>query len=84
MIYDFNEEQKENILKIYPSVEGYILNDIRRKRQKECFDIINRGQPWYENNVNTEERKTQLDIWYQEWLNATETKVIPTRPGWIK
>jgi hypothetical protein len=82
-MYDFNDEQKENILRVYSSVEEYILIDIRRRRNYECFEIINRGQLWYELNVNTEEKKQEFKIWYEEWLQATETKKIPEKPKWL-
>lgn len=53
-----------------------------RKRRKECFDIINRGNAWY--RTLTETQLLELDIWYQEWLSATDTLVIPIRPDWLK
>ena len=80
-MYEFNEEQKENILRIYPSVEEYILIDIRRKREKECFEIVNRGEIWYKKLKK--EQKEELEVWYDKWLNATETKTIPKKPDWL-
>jgi len=82
-MYDFNEEQKENILRVYESVDEYIKIDIKRRREHECFNIINRGQLWYELNVNTEKRKEEFENWYKEWLDATKTKVIPEKPNWL-
>ena len=47
----------------------------------ECFSVINRGQLWYERL--TEEQKTELNAWYQAWLNATEAGAMPEKPGWL-
>ena len=55
---------------------------IRDRRAKECFPVINRGKPWYD--TLTDEQKTELTEWYNAWLNATETLVIPKAPEWLK
>ena len=56
-----------------------IVNDyaeiIRRRREKECFPIINRGLLWYDRL--TQEQLNELDQWYQDWLDAPKTRVIP-------
>lgn len=54
---------------------------IRKRREKECFTIINRGTLWY--NCLTIEQKSELNGWYHNWLNATETGVIPPKPEWL-
>lgn len=54
---------------------------IRSRRETECFAVINRGQLWYE--LLTPEQKTELQIWYQAWLDAPSTGVIPERPAWL-
>jgi hypothetical protein len=54
---------------------------LRQLRDKECFVYINRGELWY--NRLTSEQKIELDMWYQEWLNVTETFIIPTKPLWL-
>ena len=53
----------------------------REQRQRECFSIINRGKLWYDRLSN--EQISELKMWYQAWLDVTETKVIPTRPKWL-
>ena len=58
------------------------INHIRDRRAKECFPVINRGKLWYE--TLTEEQIAELDKWYNEWLNATETLIIPKKPEWLK
>lgn len=55
---------------------------LRELRHEECFSIINRGKPWYD--TLTAAQKTELDTWYHEWLNVTETLTIPKRPTWLK
>lgn len=57
-------------------------NNIRRRREKECFSIINRGKLWYD--TLTAEQTKELNIWYQEWLDAPQTGIIPDMPKWIK
>lgn len=72
-----------------PTVEE-ILEDIRNRRDSECFSYINRGELWY--NRLTEEQKQELQTWYQAWLDVTkETNknedgkyIIPTKPTWLK
>lgn len=58
-----------------------IKNQIRERRERECFAIVNRGELWYE--TLTEEQKAELDAWYQAWLDAPETLVIPEKPEWV-
>lgn len=74
----YNFETKEYFL------EELMSEDIlKARRQKECFNIIdNRSQLWY--NHLSDEHKIELDEWYQKWLDVTETKVIPTKPEWLK
>lgn len=55
--------------------------EIRRRREKECFPIINRGKLWYAHL--TIEQYNQLNDWYHKWLDAPETKIIPPFPSWI-
>lgn len=58
------------------------LSNIRLQRETECFSIINRGALWY--GKLEEEQKTELSAWYQAWLDAPQTGIIPTKPSWIK
>lgn len=57
------------------------IENLRIRRQEECFSIINRGMPWY--NKLTDEQKSELNKWYSDWLDVTETKVIPNTPTWL-
>lgn len=66
-IYDISDEDK--------------LNNLREQRETECFPIINRGTLWY--NKLTIEQQQELEIWYQAWLDVTETKSVPVKPSWL-
>lgn len=57
------------------------VQEIRERREKECFPIINRGQLWYDRL--TEKQKTELSKWYQAWLDAANTGVVPEKPAWL-
>lgn len=51
---------------------------IRERRGAECFQIINRGRPWYD--LWTAPQYTSIKTWYQGWLDAPASGVIPVRP----
>ena len=70
------------IVEIPKPTEEEILNNMRFKREYECFPIINRGECWYAKL--TDEQKSELSQWYDAWLDVTETKVVPTKPTWLK
>ena len=61
--------------------EEEYINNLRAKRETECFPIVNRGQLWYD--TLTEEQKVELKEWYIAWLDVTDTLVIPNKPNWI-
>lgn len=54
---------------------------LKKRREEECFSVINRGKMWYDQL--TEEQYLELRQWYFDWLNVTETRIIPTRPAWL-
>ena len=56
-------------------------SDIRRRREIECFPIINRSWMWHARLTN--EQQLELARWYQMWLDAPETGNIPVTPAWI-
>ena len=58
-----------------------MLVDLRAQREKNCFTYVNRGELWY--GRLTDEQKAELGVWYQAWLDVTETKVIPEAPEWL-
>lgn len=55
---------------------------IRYLRERECFSVINRGSLWYD--TLTDEQKEELKVWYHDWLDVTETKIVPDKPIWLK
>lgn len=56
---------------------------IRLRRDVECFNLIdNRSQLWFSHL--SEERKQEINAWYEAWLSATETKIIPEKPEWLE
>ena len=61
--------------------QNEILFELRKRREVECFSVINRGKLWY--NCLNDEQLAQLNDWYFAWLNVTETKTIPKRPNWL-
>lgn len=73
-IYVFVPYTKEELVEIE-------RERIRTRRVTECFAIVNRGKLWYDKL--SVERETELADWYEAWLNAPETLVVPDRPEWI-
>ena len=55
--------------------------EYRRRRELECFPIINRGQLWYD--TPSEGQLSELKNWYQAWLDGTNTQTIPEKPEWL-
>lgn len=54
---------------------------IRKRREKECFPIVNRSVMWHARLTN--EQQLELALWYQHWLDAPRTGIIPVTPAWI-
>lgn len=61
------EEQKDNL---------------RKRRETECFSVINRGQLWYEGISLAQ--LLELRQWYKAWLDVTTTLVAPEKPKWLE
>lgn len=74
LVYDQTHEE-------YVAQEVY-KNNMREMRRLVCFPVINRGTPWY--NRLTQEQREEIDTWYQSWLDAPETMVVPDNPTWLK
>ena len=53
----------------------------RKRREVECFPVINRGRLWYD--TLTEDQLSELKTWYQAWLDGTNTQTIPEKPEWL-
>lgn len=57
------------------------LTNLRCQREKVCFQYINRGEMWY--SRLSAEQKDELNVWYQAWLDVTNTRVVPKAPEWL-
>lgn len=81
-LYSESEMKSEDYLSkklIYEKETSLIF--IRTRRESECFSIINRGTLWHD-KLSTQQ-KSELSKWYEAWLDAPATGVIPERPTWI-
>ena len=58
------------------------IEELRNKREIECFSVVNRGKLWYDKLKA--EQVQELDNWYMAWLDVTETLVEPQKPDWLK
>jgi hypothetical protein len=58
-----------------------LQEDIRRKRRERCFPIVNRGTLWYRRLTNLQ--LGELNEWYQKWLDATKTLIVPDDLPWV-
>lgn len=79
---DFDDNLKFNVEKYKARKERFNLYELRLRRERECFSIINRGILWYD--TLTEKQQLELKKWYQLWLDITQTKQIPEKPSWLK
>ena len=59
---------------------------IRSRRYPECFLVLARYSPLYYKALEESEpdKYAELNAWYQAWLDAPATLVIPTKPEWLK
>ena len=67
--------------KQFADIENVEMDELREMRKQICFPVINRGALWY--SRLTESQRTELDVWYQDWLDVTETREVPVTPDWI-
>lgn len=58
------------------------ITELRERREKECYTIINRGQLWYE--TLSVSQLLELRTWYKAWLKVSETGTIPEKPSWLE
>ena len=73
LIHDANEYAKHQTEELKA--------DYRKRRETECFSVINRGQLWYE-SVSVEQL-LELRSWYKSWLDVTDTMAVPDKPVWL-
>ena len=74
--------KKDTVNKSSSNKTQGMIDALRVKREEICFAIVNRGQVWYESL--TAVQRAELLLWYNAWLNVTETLTIPDTPCWIK
>lgn len=55
---------------------------IRQRRQIECFNAIDEKSALWWNHLS-DEKKKEIDLWYESWLEAPKTKTIPEKPKWL-
>ena len=58
-----------------------LCDELRKRREAECFSYVNRGQPWYDRL--SDEQKSELEVWYGAWLKVTDTLTVPEKPSWL-
>ena len=80
--YDIDEEQDYVTVKLRPHWQEEQIDRLREERQRVCFPIINRGSLWYKRL--TPEQTEELEVWYQAWLDVTDTKVKPEMPLFLQ
>lgn len=54
---------------------------LRRRRETECFPVVNRGNPWYD--FLAPAQREELVEWYHMWLDVTETLQPPEPPAFL-
>lgn len=57
-------------------------NEIRARRDVECFALIDRSPLWH--SRLTEEQTAELEAWYRAWLDAPATGIVPDPLEWLK
>lgn len=62
-------------------LQAQTLSKIRGRRAQECFPIVNRGVLWYKKL--TEAQRQELSAWYEAWLDAPQTGVVPEPLSWL-
>lgn len=72
--------ERTNVEKM-PDVLKLTRAELRRSRERKCFSIVNRGAVWYDNLSDVQ--KNELQMWYQAWLDVTNTLSEPVTPSWL-
>ena len=87
-VIDIPYQPQQNAYDEYEDILVYVKYPedvvIRNRRETECFKYINRGNLFWDRLLINEERKQEVKQWYQQWLDAPATKVVPKTPDWIK
>ena len=75
-VLSFDSDQDKDV------VEKATKEELRIRRERECFSFVNRGQLWY--GTLTVKQLAELTSWYLAWLKVTDTKVVPEKPSWLE
>ena len=73
LVFDENKESEVE--------QEALKQELRDRREVECFALINRSPLWYDSLSSIQHK--ELKEWYDAWLNVTETLVVPERPNWL-
>ena len=74
LVFDENKESEAE--------KESFRQELRDKRNVECFAIIDRSPLWYDSLTSTQLK--ELKEWYEAWLNITDTLQIPEKPDWLR
>lgn len=81
----FNYEVKNGVFQERDKTADYTnlaADELRSRRETECFAVINRGLLWYEKL--TQVQKQELSEWYEAWLHAPATGIVPDKLTWVE
>lgn len=73
---------EDDVFVFIPYTDEELIENLRSRREDECFTFINRGTLWYE--TLTANQKEEMKQWYNAWLDVTETKIVPLKPNWLR
>jgi len=73
---------EDDVFVFIPYTDEELIENLRSRREDECFTFINRGILWYE--TLTANQKEEMKQWYNAWLDVTETKIVPLKPNWLR
>ena len=82
-------QEIEEVLVYKLFTEEEIKENLRFERQMQCFEIINRGEMFWNYlwaKYTPEDiaiKKQEIQAWYNNWLDVTNTKIIPSKPIWL-
>lgn len=80
-IEEIERDEKGRRFAVVENERPQLCDIIRARREGECFSFVNRGKVWYDTLTSSQEK--ELATWYQSWLDAPQTQVVPTKPKWL-
>ena len=64
------------------SVGTKLADDIRARRVNECFFYTDRGKFWYDSLP--QRQLSELKAWYDAWLDAPKTHIVPMHLDFLR